>query len=54
MSEGLEALPLSLREVFKTAWEMKQRVLIDMAADRGAFIDQSQSLNLFLKALTQP
>ena len=38
-----------MREVYKTAWEMKQRVIIDMAADRGAFIDQSQSLNLFLK-----
>ena len=38
-----------MREVYKTAWEMKQRVIIDMAAERGAFIDQSQSLNLFLK-----
>ena len=33
--------------MYKTAWEMKQRVIIDMAAERGAFIDQSQSLNLF-------
>ena len=49
---GLEHLPSQLRRVFKTAWEMKQRTLIDMAADRGAFIDQSQSLNLFLKQPT--
>ena len=39
-----------LRAVFKTAWEMKQRHLIDMAADRGAFICQSQSLNLFVES----
>jgi ribonucleotide reductase alpha subunit len=47
--QGLRDVPARLREVFKTVWEMKQRHLIDMAADRGAFIDQSQSLNLFLK-----
>ena len=47
--QGMERIPPQVREVFKTAWEMKQRILIDMAADRGAFIDQSQSLNLFLK-----
>ena len=50
--QGLAQLPAHVREVYKTAWEMKQRVLIDMAADRGAFIDQSQSLNLFLKEPT--
>jgi len=50
--QGLEHLPERLRQVFKTAWEMKQRHLIDMAADRGAFIDQSQSLNLFLREPT--
>ena len=46
------ALPESLRAVYKTAWEIKQRALIDLAADRGAYIDQSQSLNLFLKEPT--
>ena len=46
--QGLTQLPEHLREVFKTAWEVKMRSLIDLAADRGAFIDQSQSLNLFL------
>jgi ribonucleoside-diphosphate reductase alpha chain len=35
--------------VFRTAWEIPMRALIDMAADRGAFIDQSQSLNLFIE-----
>ncbi|EKX38227.1 hypothetical protein GUITHDRAFT_158515 [Guillardia theta CCMP2712] len=43
-------IPKDIRELYKTAWEIKQRCLIDMAADRGAFIDQSQSLNLFLEA----
>jgi ribonucleotide reductase alpha subunit len=47
--QGLSALPQRVRDVYKTAWEMKQRTLIDMAAERGAYIDQSQSLNLFLK-----
>ena len=42
-------VPERLRAVFKTAWEMKQRTLIDMAADRGAFIDQSQSFNVFVQ-----
>jgi ribonucleotide reductase alpha subunit len=42
------AISPGVRSLFKTAWEIKQRSLIDMAADRGEFIDQSQSLNLFL------
>jgi ribonucleotide reductase alpha subunit len=41
-------LPEDIKAVYKTAWEIKQRSVIDMAADRGAFIDQSQSLNLFV------
>lgn len=36
-------------QIYKTVWEIKQRTLIDMAVDRAPFIDQSQSLNLFLK-----
>ena len=36
------------KAVYQTAWELKQRTIIDLAADRGAFIDQSQSLNLFM------
>jgi len=50
--QTLAQLPERLRAVFRTAWEMKQRHLIDMAADRGAFIDQSQSLNLFVREPT--
>lgn len=41
-------IPESIRNVYKTAWEIPQKVLIDMAIDRGVFIDQSQSLNLYL------
>jgi ribonucleoside-diphosphate reductase alpha chain len=39
-----------LKEIYRTAWEIPMRSLIDMAADRGAFIDQSQSLNLFMES----
>jgi len=41
-------IPSYMKNVYKTAWEIKQKVLVDMAADRGAFIDQSQSFNVFL------
>jgi len=46
--ENIDEIPKELREIYKTAWEIKMKNLIDMAADRGAFICQSQSLNLFL------
>ena len=48
--QDIEAIPAEVREVYRTAWELPMRSLIDMAADRGAFIDQSQSLNLFMEA----
>ncbi|HVY41283.1 MAG TPA: ribonucleoside-diphosphate reductase subunit alpha [Polyangia bacterium] len=48
--QGLSDLPEALRAVYRTAWEIPMRSLIDMAADRGAFIDQSQSLNLFIES----
>ncbi len=48
--QGLDALPAQAREMFRTAWELPQRALIDMAAARAPFIDQSQSLNLFAAA----
>ncbi|EYF05715.1 ribonucleoside-diphosphate reductase subunit alpha [Chondromyces apiculatus] len=47
--QGMEELPEELRAVFRTAWEIPMRSLIDMAAERGAYIDQSQSLNLFIE-----
>ena len=49
---GIQEIPERMRDVYKTVWELKMRTLIDMAADRGAFIDQSQSLNLFVAAPT--
>src|SRR5690606_10205740 len=48
--QGITAIPESLRRIYRTAWELPMRSLIDMAADRGAFIDQSQSLNLFTES----
>jgi len=48
--QGFDELPESVRAVYRTAWEIPMRSLIDMAADRGAFIDQSQSLNLFAES----
>lgn len=54
MAEGsiqaIESIPVELRQVYRTAWELPQKALIDMAAERGAFIDQSQSLNLFMES----
>ena len=41
-------MPLYPQALYKTVWEIKQRVLVDMAADRGAYIDQSQSFNVFM------
>jgi ribonucleotide reductase alpha subunit len=46
--QGIESIPLDIQKRYKTGWEIKQRILIDMAAARGAFICQSQSLNLFV------
>jgi ribonucleoside-diphosphate reductase alpha chain len=50
--QGLTALPAEARELFRTAWELPQRALIDLAAARGPYIDQSQSLNLFVASPT--
>ncbi len=48
--QGMTEIPADLREIYRTVWEVPMRSLIDMAAERGAFIDQSQSLNLFLES----
>jgi ribonucleoside-diphosphate reductase subunit M1 len=45
---NIDVIPQRLKELYKTVWEMKMKNIIDMAADRGKFIDQSQSLNLFI------
>lgn len=52
--QEIPAIPEDLRLLYRTAWELPMRSLIDMAADRGAFIDQSQSLNLFMQNPTIP
>jgi len=48
--QGIAQIPETLRHVYRTAWELPMRSLIDMAAERGAFIDQSASLNLFMES----
>lgn len=50
--QDVPRVPDDLKAVYRTAWELSQKSLIEMAADRGAFIDQSQSLNLFMEAPT--
>jgi len=50
--QKIDGIPDNIKEIYKTVWEIKQRSLIDMAADRGAYICQSQSLNLFVDAPT--
>ena len=47
--QSIQEIPEELRAVYKTVWEIKQRDLIDMSADRGKFICQSQSLNIFIR-----
>ena len=46
--QNIPEIPARLKELYKTVWEIKMKDIIDMAADRGKFIDQSQSLNLFI------
>lgn len=46
--QNIPEIPDNIKALYKTVWEIKQRDLVDMAADRGAFIDQSQSLNIFI------
>ena len=47
--QNIEEIPDNIKELYKTAWEISQKVIVDMAADRGAYIDQSQSLNIFME-----
>jgi ribonucleoside-diphosphate reductase alpha chain len=46
--QHIESIPEDIKGLYKTVWEIPQRVVIDMAADRGAYICQSQSMNLFM------
>ncbi|HTJ31878.1 MAG TPA: ribonucleoside-diphosphate reductase subunit alpha [Dactylosporangium sp.] len=50
--QGIAELPAEIRMLYRTAWELPQRALIDLAAARAPWVDQSQSLNLFLSAPT--
>ncbi|KAI1280496.1 Ribonucleoside-diphosphate reductase large subunit [Halotydeus destructor] len=46
--QGIDRIPSDIRELYKTVWEVSQKTIIQMAADRGAYIDQSQSLNIHI------
>jgi ribonucleoside-diphosphate reductase alpha chain len=48
--QKIDEIPQDLKDLYKTVWEISQRVIIDMAADRGAYICQSQSMNLFVQS----
>jgi len=50
--QNIVDIPDNLKELYRTVWEISQKVIIDMAADRGVFIDQSQSMNLFVESPT--
>ena len=47
--QNIEEIPKNIKDVYKTVWEISQKVIIDQASDRGPFIDQTQSMNLFIK-----
>lgn len=50
--QDIAAIPAELKQIYRTVWELPMKALIDMAAERGAYIDQSQSLNLFIESPT--
>ena len=50
--QSMDEIPEDIKLIFRTVWEVPQKALIDMAAGRGAYIDQSQSLNLFIESPT--
>jgi len=52
--QNIPEIPTELKEVYKTVWEMSQKRILQMAANRSVFIDQSQSLNLFIDNATKP
>jgi len=45
----IDEIPQTIKDLYKTVWEMKQKILIDLAADRAPFVCQTQSMNLFIK-----
>ena len=52
--QNIPEIPTSLKEIYKTVWEMSHKRILQMAANRSIFIDQSQSLNLFIDNATKP
>ena len=50
--QNITEIPEDIRKLYKTVWEIKQKIIIDMAADRGIYIDQSQSMNVFISQPT--
>ncbi len=50
--QGIAIIPQDIKDLYRTVWEVPMKALVDMAADRGAYIDQSQSLNLFMETPT--
>jgi ribonucleotide reductase alpha subunit len=50
--QNITDIPDHIKVLYKTVWEISQKVIIDMARDRGFFVDQSQSMNLFLESPT--
>ena len=47
--QNIVDIPQDIKDLYKTVWEISQKIIIDMAADRGVFVDQSQSMNLFVE-----
>lgn len=47
--QNVPGIPQNIKDIYKTVWEISQKVIIDMAADRGAYICQSQSMNIFMQ-----
>jgi len=47
--QNIPEIPQNIKDIYKTVWEISQKIIIDMAADRGAYICQSQSMNVFLQ-----
>ena len=47
--QSIDEIPKKIKSIYKTAWEIPPKILLEMAAERGAFIDQSQSLNIFME-----
>jgi ribonucleotide reductase alpha subunit len=50
--QNIDEIPHDLKELYKTVWELSQKTIINMSADRGAYIDQSQSLNIHMTNIT--